>query len=82
LPRTTWTQVNPRTKFVACKFYKHEARQRGCNYFEWVDKDMVGWQRDVINAVVAEKRRLATDISLLKNRRVCLEHEKNKLAEQ
>ncbi|KAL2905209.1 hypothetical protein RDABS01_003919 [Bienertia sinuspersici] len=79
---TSWTHENLGRKFVACKFYNHETGHRGCNYFEWVDEDMVGWQRDVTNVLEAEKHRLATNISLMKNRLVCVEHEKNRLAEQ
>lgn len=51
--RTSWTHENPGRKFKACKFYNFETGHRGCNYFEWVDEDILDWQRDVTNNLVA-----------------------------
>ncbi|KAL2926022.1 hypothetical protein RDABS01_023322, partial [Bienertia sinuspersici] len=68
--RTSWTHENP------------EERQRGCNIFYWVDEEQTDWQRDVINVLVAEKHRVATDLSIVKARFTCLEHEKKRLTEE
>ncbi|KAL2895356.1 hypothetical protein RDABS01_011265 [Bienertia sinuspersici] len=80
--RTSWTHENPGRKFVACKFFNHETGQRGCNTFYWVDEEQTYWQRDVINVLVAEKHRVATDLSIVKARFTCLEHEKKRLTEE
>ncbi|KAL2932065.1 DNA topoisomerase 3-alpha [Bienertia sinuspersici] len=78
--RTSWTSDNLGRKFVACKFYNHETRQRGCNTFEWIDEDILDWQRDVVNMLVAEKHRFPTDSNILKSRLVCETYEKDRLA--
>ncbi|KAL2938979.1 Heat shock factor protein 1 [Bienertia sinuspersici] len=80
--RTSWTHENPGRKFVACKFYNAETGQRGCNKFEWLDEDIVDWQRDVTNVLIDEKHRLATDNSILKSRIVFAEHENKRLVEE
>ncbi|XP_010695405.1 uncharacterized protein LOC104908052 [Beta vulgaris subsp. vulgaris] len=80
--RISWTHENPGRKFRVCKFYNHETGQRGCNTFEWVDEGSTDWQRDVINVLVAEKHRLATDNHITKSRLVCIEHEKNRLSKE
>lgn len=81
--RTSWTHDNPGRKFLACKFYNPETGQRGCHVFDWVDvEEPTGWQRDVINTLVAEKHRLSTDNHILKSRLVCNENEKNRLAQE
>lgn len=80
--RTSWTHENPGRKFVACKFFNHETGHRGCNTFEWVDDDILDWQRDVTNVLVAEKHRLATDLSIIKARLACNEHEKARLSSE
>ncbi|XP_048491430.1 uncharacterized protein LOC125492758 [Beta vulgaris subsp. vulgaris] len=81
--RTSWTHDNPGRKFKACKFYNHETGHRGCNTFDWVDvEEPTNWQRDVINMLVAEKHRVATDNHILKSRLVCVEHQKNRLEQE
>lgn len=80
--RTSWTHENPGRKFIACKFYNHETGQRGCNTFEWLDiAEPTGWQRDVINMLLAEKHRLAADNYILNSRIGCVELERNRLAQ-
>ncbi|KAL2923283.1 1 4-alpha-glucan branching enzyme GlgB [Bienertia sinuspersici] len=81
--RTSWTHDNPGRKFIACKFYNHETGQRGCNTFDWVDVDEpTNWQRDVINMLLAEKQRIATDNHILRSRLVCAENEKSRLSKE
>ncbi|XP_021846260.1 uncharacterized protein [Spinacia oleracea] len=80
--RTAWTHENPGRKFIACKFYNPETGQRGCNKFDWLDEDIVEWQRDVTNVLVAEKHRLSTDLAILRNRFACIEQEKIRLVEE
>ncbi|XP_021714886.1 uncharacterized protein LOC110682849 [Chenopodium quinoa] len=80
--RTSWTHDNPGRKFVACKFFNHETGQRGCNTFEWVDEEILDWQRDGTNVLIAEKHRLSTDLSILRTRLACTEHEKGHLASE
>ncbi|KAL2897967.1 hypothetical protein RDABS01_039749, partial [Bienertia sinuspersici] len=77
---TSWTSDNPGRKFVACKFYNHETGQKGCNTFEWIDEDILDWQRDVANMLVAEKHKLVIDNNILKSRLVCETYEKDRLA--
>ena len=80
--RTSWTHDNPGRKFIACKFFNHETGQRGCNTFEWVDEGMCEWQRDVINVLVAEKYRLASDNYMLNTRLARDGYEKKRLEEE
>uniref|UniRef100_A0A803MVW2 Uncharacterized protein n=1 Tax=Chenopodium quinoa TaxID=63459 RepID=A0A803MVW2_CHEQI len=56
--------------------------QSGCDYFKWVDINMVDWQKYVINVFLAEKHRMATEQNVLKARVTCLEHENRRLTEQ
>uniref|UniRef100_A0A803MZ78 Uncharacterized protein n=1 Tax=Chenopodium quinoa TaxID=63459 RepID=A0A803MZ78_CHEQI len=56
--------------------------QSGCDYFKWFDTDMVDWQKDVINVLLAEKHKMATDHNLLKARVTSLEKENRRLTQQ
>ncbi|XP_048493206.1 uncharacterized protein LOC125493740 [Beta vulgaris subsp. vulgaris] len=80
--RTSWTNENPGRKFIACKLYNHDTGHRGCQFFEWLDEDPLEWQRDVINTLIAEKHRFATDLSLLRGRVALIEHEKKRLTNE
>uniref|UniRef100_A0A803LDF5 Uncharacterized protein n=1 Tax=Chenopodium quinoa TaxID=63459 RepID=A0A803LDF5_CHEQI len=48
----------------------------------WVDEDILDWQRDVTNNLVAEKHRLTTDVRLQQTKMACCTHENNILMEQ
>ncbi|XP_010681441.1 uncharacterized protein At4g04775-like [Beta vulgaris subsp. vulgaris] len=80
--RTSWTHENPGRKFIACKFYNHETEQRGCNTFEWVDEEILDWQGDITNILIAEKHRHATDNHILTMKLNSVAHEKCRLAEE
>ncbi|KAL2906724.1 hypothetical protein RDABS01_005434, partial [Bienertia sinuspersici] len=77
--RTSWNSENPGRKFLACKFYNHETGHKGCNTFEWINEDILDWQRDVTNMLVVEKHRLI-DKNMLKSRLVCESHKKDRLS--
>lgn len=62
--------------------FQFETGQSGCDYFQWIDSDMVDWQKDVIDVLLAKKQRMVTDQNVLKARIKCLEHEKIRLSEQ
>ncbi|XP_021752508.1 uncharacterized protein At4g04775-like [Chenopodium quinoa] len=80
--RTSWTHKNLGRRFKAYKFYKFGTRHTGCNYFEWVDEEILDWQRDVTNVLIAEKHRLATDLRLVQAKLECTENLKRSLSQQ
>ncbi|XP_021714956.1 uncharacterized protein At4g04775-like [Chenopodium quinoa] len=73
---TSWTSTNPGRKFVACKFYDAYTGRRGYNFFEWIDVEIVEWQRVITNQLVLEKKLMKAEIANLKQE-VCLLQDQN-----
>ena len=64
--KTSWTSTNPGRRFVVCKVYCPERGVEGCGFFDWVDADMVEWQRVLTNQLLLEKKLLEKEKELLK----------------
>ena len=75
--RHSWTHENPGRRFEACKKYDHDTGERGCNTFKWLDEDQTEWQREVINTLLSERHRRATELTIIKGRLACVEDHKN-----
>ncbi|XP_021857299.1 uncharacterized protein [Spinacia oleracea] len=80
--RTSWTHENPGRKFKSCRFYNFGTGQRGCDAFDWVDEDILEWQKDVTNHLLSEKQRLAMEMKIIKGRAEFMEHEMKRLNEE
>ena len=45
--RVSWIRKNPGRRFIACKNYDPNSKQRGCKKFIWINENVVDWQREV-----------------------------------
>ncbi|KAK9705532.1 hypothetical protein RND81_07G064200 [Saponaria officinalis] len=80
--RKSWTSENPGRRFFTCKFYNPGTNFRGCEFFKWYDQNQCGWQRDVINELVLEKKLLSKELEIVKVENSHLEEQNNRLKEE
>ncbi|KAK9675618.1 hypothetical protein RND81_11G018900 [Saponaria officinalis] len=60
----SWTSMNPGRRFLACNDYDYETGRRGCDFFQWYDSGQTIWQRDVINKLLVDNKKLAWKLSV------------------
>ncbi|XP_056691625.1 uncharacterized protein [Spinacia oleracea] len=80
--RTSWTHDNPGRKFVGCKFYDFSIGKARSDAFDWVDEEILEWQKDVTNVLIAEKQRLIGEVKVLEARIDCIQRDNNRVHEE
>ncbi|XP_021850012.2 uncharacterized protein [Spinacia oleracea] len=80
--RTSWIHENPGRKFLGCKFYDFATGKARCDAFDWVDEEILEWQKDVTNVLIAEKKRLIGEVKTLEARIDCIQRDNNRVHEE
>lgn len=62
--KTSWTNLNPRRKFINCPRCQDAGSGR-CNFFDWYDLKMCERSNELISGLLRVRREIKTEINTL-----------------